>query len=149
MKCQASSNPCSHWLQVGHYSLYQKTMFALAVMAIWPESPMIECDCWECWVCAASLWLTCRLWESIERKCRHSSLSRCDNRGAPRRWSRPIRVTMAGRHGQHWQMICGNYQHIVHSALPYYISWRWYSERVNRGGDHCNFIMKLLSWQYS
>ena len=79
-----------------------------------------------CWVCAVSPWLTCKLWESnesIARKCRHSS-SRDVTTEEPRRWSRTVRVTMADIHGQHWEMICGNYQHIVHSVLPYYISWK-------------------------
>ena len=87
-------------------------MSALAVTTIWPESPMIECDCW---VCSVSPWLTGKLWESnesIARKCRHSS-SRDVTTEEPRRWSRAVRVTMADIHGQHWQMICGNYQRIL------------------------------------
>ena len=66
-------------------------------------------------MCAVSLWLTCKLWESnesIARKCRHSS-SRDVTTEEPRRWSRTVRVTMADIHGQHWQMICGNYQRIL------------------------------------
>ena len=101
---------------LGPHSLHHN-----AVIAIWPESPMIECDCWE-WRCPCDWLANCG--RVLRGSVAIPPLSRCDNRGPPRRWSRPIRVTMAGGHGEHWQMICGNYQHIVHSALPYYIIWR-------------------------